>query len=129
MLRRTFRSMDFSVRNTVSQFELSKIQVQKLLSLRELCNELSISVATGRNWIKLGKLIPQYTEKRTPYFEKDYVAALKNEIMSGKNKALKSRRNKKYVSGNALYNSYVSEDCKNILVLQNLLAMIEEEKN
>ena len=38
------------------------------LTLKELCEELSISTATGRNWIKLGKLTPEYTDKRTPYF-------------------------------------------------------------
>jgi type I restriction-modification system DNA methylase subunit len=97
------------------------------ISLKELCEELSISTATGRNWIKLEKLTPQYTQKKTPYFTKDYVSTLKNEIQSGKNTALKSRRNKKYVSGNALYRSYVSENCKNILILQELLRLIEAE--
>ena len=97
------------------------------LSLKELCEELSISTATGRNWIKLGKLTPEYTEKKTPYFSTAYAASLKSEIKSGKNKALKSRRNKKYVSGNALYHSYVSEECKNISVLQKLLSMVDED--
>ena len=97
------------------------------LSLKELCDILSISVATGRNWIKLGKLTPEYTQKKTPYFSKKYVNTLKAEIQSGKNKALKSRRNKKYVSGNFLYNSYVSEQCENIDVLQKLFDVANEE--
>ena len=84
------------------------------LTLKELCAELSISTATGRNWIKLGKITPEYTENKTSYFSKKYVANLKKELQSGKNKALKSRRNKKFVSGNSLYNSYVSKHCKNI---------------
>lgn len=96
------------------------------ISLKELCEELSISTATGRNWIKLGKLIPEYTEKRTPFFTKDYLVSLKSEIQSGQNTALKSRRNKKYVSGNALYNSYVSENCKNIIILQKILGLATE---
>lgn len=96
------------------------------ISLKELCDSLSISTATGRNWIKLGKLIPEYTEKKTPYFTKTYVETLKAEIQSGKNSALKSRRNKKYVSGNSLYNSYVSDQCKSIDALQKLLGMAEE---
>lgn len=33
------------------------------LSLKEVCEKLSISVATGRNWIKLGKLIPESSTK------------------------------------------------------------------
>lgn len=94
------------------------------LTLRELCEELSISTATGRNWIKLGKLTPECTDKRTPYFSKKYVAQLYAELHSGENKALKSRRNKKFISGNSLYNSYVSEQCQNIQSLQKLLDLI-----
>ncbi len=96
------------------------------ISLKELCDILSISTATGRNWIKLGKLIPEYTDKRTPYFTREYVNALKSNIESGANKALKSRRNKKYVSGNALYNSYVSEQCQSIISLQKVLALVAD---
>ena len=40
------------------------------LSLKELCEELSISVATGRNWVRLGKIVPEFMEKRTPFFTK-----------------------------------------------------------
>lgn len=97
------------------------------LTLKELCDELSISTATGRNWIKLGKLTPEYTEKKTPYFSKKYVSCLRTELQSGENKALKSRRNKKFVSGNSLYNSYVSEQCQNIPILQKLLALASDD--
>lgn len=98
------------------------------ITLKELCEELSISTATGKNWIKLGKLTPEYTEKKTPYFSKNYVETLRTELQSGENKALKSRRNKKFVSGNSLYNSYVSEQCKNIPTLQKLLALASDCK-
>lgn len=98
------------------------------ITLKELCKELSISTATGRNWIKLGKLTPEYTEKRTPYFSKKYVETLRTELQSVENKVLKSRRNKKFVSGNSLYNSYVSEQCKNIPNLQKLLALASDSK-
>jgi len=96
------------------------------LSLNELCKDLSISIATGHNWIKLGKLTPEYTEKKIPYFSKGYVETLKSEIQSGKNKALKSRRNKKFISGNYLYKSYISQNCKNIDILQNFLGMAND---
>ena len=52
-----------------------------LLSLSELCKSLSISMATGRNWIKLGKIKPNYTEKGTPFFRADYVEDLKTNIL------------------------------------------------
>lgn len=94
------------------------------LSLKEACDELSISQATGRNWIKLEKLIPENNDTKLPLFTKEYIETLKNQILSGENNALKSRRNKKFVSGNSLYNSYVSENCTNISVLQKLLGLI-----
>ncbi len=97
-----------------------------LLSLKELCDELSISLATGKNWIKLGKITPCAIEKNIPFFTFEYITDLKKDIKSGKNAALKSRRNKKYVSGNVLYNSYVSEDCQGIKILQSLLSQVED---
>lgn len=99
-----------------------------MLSLSELCKELSISVATGRNWVKLGKLIPTFENKRTPFFSTGYVQTLKSEIRSGKKAALKSRRNKKYVSGNEIYNSYVSEKSVNIQTVQSIVSTFEEAK-
>lgn len=98
------------------------------LSLKEVCEELSISTATGRNWIKLGKLIPENGAAKKTYFTKEYITTLKKELQSGKNSALKSRRNKKFVSGFALYHSYVSENCINIPTLEKLLSLISENK-
>jgi len=106
---------------------LSEVFEQKdIMSLKELCDELAISTATGRNWIKLEKIQPEYTDKRTPYFTKQYVKKLKKDIQSGTNGALKSRRNKKYVTGSALYNSYVSENCSSVGEIQRLLEIIHE---
>ena len=102
--------------------------MEQYMTLKELCEEISISTATGRNWMKLGKIIPEYTEKRIPYFSKKYVRELKKDIQSGSNEALKSRRNKKYVSGNALYHSYVSENCKNVEVIQELLQLLSQRE-
>ncbi len=99
----------------------------KFLSLNELCKELSISIATGRNWIKLGKLFPKYTETQTPYFEKKDVDELLKNLQIGENKSLKSRRNKKFISGNALYNSYISEESKNKNEIVNLLSQISND--
>lgn len=96
------------------------------LSLKDLCNTLSISTATGKNWLKLGKIFPEYTNNEIPFFSKKYVTQLKNDISSGKNSALKSRRNKKYVSGNALYNSYVSDNSRNLSSLQELLNFADD---
>mgnify|MGYP001189945390 CR=1 FL=1 len=107
--------------------ERFSIEIDDMLSLSDVCTELSISIATGRNWVKLGKLLPSKTVKRTPYFEKDYIAKIKIDLISGKNQALKSRRNKKFVSGNSLYHAYVSSSSKNIPVIQSLIDFIQEK--
>lgn len=99
-----------------------------MFSLADLCKELSISIATGRNWIKLGKLVPTSTIKRTPCFTQKYVSQLKKDLQNGKIPALKSRRNKKYISGNSIYRSYVSETSKNTASVQSVICMIEQNE-
>ena len=37
------------------------------IALREFCSQFSISQATGRNWIKLGKVVPK-TKGNIIYF-------------------------------------------------------------
>ncbi len=96
------------------------------VTLTTLCEMLSISMATGRNWVKLGRLIPERVEKKRPLFTLDYVKRMKEEIRSGNIGALRSRRNKKYISGNAFYHSYVSGNCAGVAELQKLLALVEE---
>ncbi|MDT3844068.1 MAG: N-6 DNA methylase [Bacillota bacterium] len=103
------------------------VESKELITLNELCENLAISTATGKNWVKLGKLVPERIERKMPVFTVQYVEELKNDIKSGKNAALKSRRNKKYVSGNAMYNSYVSDDCESIMAVQKLLSVIEDD--
>lgn len=99
-----------------------------LISLSELCTELSISVATGRNWVRLGKLLPASRVRRTLLFSREYVSEIKSNIKNGKNTALKSRRNKKHVSGNAVYHSYISDTSANMQTVQDVLSFVEEKK-
>ena len=42
-----------SVKETVNGFQIS--ESEEMVALSGLCEELSISIATGRNWIRLGK--------------------------------------------------------------------------
>ena len=114
--------------NTAAAEETKAPGQKALLSLKELCQELSISTATGRNWIRQKKLTPKYMENQVPYFTEDYLTALKMEMHSGRNAALKSRRNKSFISGNALYRSYVSENFQNVPLIQKLLKYMKEEE-
>ena len=108
-----------SVKETVNGFQVS--ESDGMVSLSDLCEELSISIATGRNWIRLGKIVPTMKKRRTSYFSQEYVSRIKSEIQSGKNPALKSRRNKKFVSGHNIYNSYVSDSSVNVAVVQAVI--------
>lgn len=96
------------------------------LTLKELCECLSISQATGKNWIKLGKIKAQSTNNGKPYFEEGYVNRLKEALGSGELPYLKSRRNKRYSMGNGLYKSYISADSKNLTAAAKLIDEISD---
>lgn len=98
------------------------------VSLKEFCEDISISYGTGKNWIKQEKIVPHHFEGRVPFFEAAYVKKLKKEIKTADNKLLKSRRNKNYQSGNFLYRYYVSDNSVNVKLVGRLLADIEEKK-
>lgn len=95
------------------------------LSLKEFCEELSISVATGKNWIKLGKISPTNVDGK-PYFDSKYVSDFKVSLKNGKNSALKTRRNKKFVIGSSFYKYYVSEKSNNVAVVDFILRQEKE---
>lgn len=73
---------------------------KKLYTLSEACELLSISTATGRNWMKTGRLISVAEKDQKPLFEEDALLSLKNALANGSISGLKSRRNKTYVGGN-----------------------------
>ena len=101
---------------------------EKYIALDEVCQMLSISKATGRNWLRLGKIESQrdMTDGKV-YFTEDYVIELQRSLKTGKRNALRSRRNKGYVSGKGFYDRYVSEDCESTDVVKNLAGMLAEQ--
>lgn len=96
----------------------------RYLTLNELCLEISISPATGKNWLKLGKITPDAVKDGSPLFLQESVSSLKSDIAAGQNTSLKTRRNKKYISGNGIYRSYVSKTCKAVQKVQHLIKLI-----
>lgn len=74
---------------------------EKLYTLSEACELLSISTATGRNWMKSGRLVCISTGSQKPFFEESTLLALKKALADGSISGLKSRRNKTYINGNA----------------------------
>ncbi|MGN0901693.1 MAG: N-6 DNA methylase, partial [Succinivibrio sp.] len=89
----------------------------KFLSLNEVCVLLGISTATGRNWIRLGKLVPEngvYEKGKSPLFSKKAIESLLDSIKSGDDLRLKSRRNKTaLIRGREFYVNYISRKSPN----------------
>ncbi len=87
------------------------------INLEETCKKLSISTATAKNWVRLGKL---KSEDNGKTFSKDYITELANEIKNGEDGRLKSRRNKKAVSGKEIYSDYI-EDIENQYLIEKII--------
>lgn len=88
-------------------------------TLNELCRELSISYATGKNWLKLKKIVPDISNVN---FSATYIKNLKKQINESSN-LLKSRRNKSQQQKNSLYKDYIDNKDN-----QNLLEFIIKQK-
>ena len=100
---------------------------QKVLSIDDVCKILSISKATAKNWIRLGKIIPDVGEQ---LFSSEYIEKFVAELKSDDNTKLKSRRNKKSATGKVLYKDYVHTASNQKLVADLLeLGIIENEQD
>ena len=62
-------------------------KTSKELTFKEVCEMFSISTATARNWIRLGKL---KTIKGKDTFDKNYIDNIIEDIKSGNDSRLKS---------------------------------------
>lgn len=97
----------------------------QLYTLTQACELLSISTATGRNWLKSGRWIPSCTSDSAPLFTEAYLMDLKEKLRSGTITSLKGRRNKTYVTGTNAYRSYLPKTSPNQTALQTLLSCLE----
>ncbi len=104
-----------------------QMQNNILITLKETCSLLAISTATGRNWIKSGRLIPTVLEHNRPFFDRTYIANIKKQLSDGTFSALKSRRNKKYVAGTFIAPGYVDKESPNQSVMLSLFHKLNEE--
>lgn len=89
------------------------------ITLTEVCALLEISLATGKNWVKSGKLVPLDSMEKNVSFSKAYVHELLTGFSDEKNQTLKKRRNKKQAKGCAVYRDYV-EDSFNLSLIEAL---------
>lgn len=97
------------------------------ISLKEVCEILSISSATVKNWLRLGKLQSLDNGKN---FSRKYIENLCKKIKLGQDMPLKSRRNKKKKMGKVLYNDYINNKYNQEIIAKILLekdSITEEE--
>lgn len=99
-----------------------------LITLDKICEMLHISIATGKNWLKLNKITPQKKIDDKPYFTINYAEKLVKTITDRESIYLKSRRNKKFASGTKLYKSYIDLPSKNYEEAEKLQNYIETIK-
>ena len=101
--------------------------MQKALTVDDVCKALSISKATAKNWIRLGKIVPDIGDQ---LFSPGYIEKFIAELKSDDNTKLKSRRNKKSATGKILYKDYVHTVSNQKLVADLLeLGIIENERD
>lgn len=105
--------------------ECGNMEKENRYFLKDFCRILSISTATGRNWIRLGKIIPTGEQDGKPYFSEDDTREILNSLQDKDTKFLKSRRNKKYISGNGMYKSYIPPESVNLPSIEKLLTRLE----
>lgn len=109
--------------NQLSNFDVP----QKALTVDDVCKALSISKATAKNWIRLGKIVPDIGDQ---LFSLEYIEKFVAELKSDNNTKLKSRRNKKNATGKVLYKDYIHTTSNQKLVADLLeLGIIEDERD
>ena len=100
---------------------------QKALTIDDVCKALSISKTTAKNWIRLGKIVPDVDDQ---LFSPEYIEKFVAELKSDNNTKLKSRRNKKNATGKVLYKDYVHTASNQKLVADLLeLGIVEDERD
>lgn len=97
------------MRQPIKQLNTKKAEV---ITLATACKMLGISEATGKNWLRLGKLSAKDTETGKLIYKHE-VENLLLSLKKDNSNVLKSRRNKTALKGRELYVNYVSRESPN----------------
>lgn len=93
-------------------------------TIKETADCLHVSTLTVRNWIKTNKIKADFYTNNQPFFLCKKIYSLKEDLLSGKNTALKSRRNKEYSIGNNACLNYLSSNSQNKAIAKELLTKL-----
>ena len=103
-----------------SDFDICSDKKDDFLTIDQVCDILSISQATVKNWVKLGKL---ESLSNGSVFRKNSIDKLIQDIKEMKTDKLQKRRNKKGVTGRQLYKNYINSQ-ENIKVVEEILSKL-----
>ena len=92
--------------------KIRKIKKTEVITLATACKMLGISEATGKNWLRLGKLNAKDSDKGKLIYKHE-VEKLLLSLKKDDSNVLKSRRNKTALKGRELYVNYVSRESPN----------------
>ena len=92
--------------------KIRKIKKTEVITLATACKMLGISEATGKNWLRLGKLNAKDSETGKLIYKHE-VEKLLLSLKKDDSNVLKSRRNKTALKGRELYVNYVSRESPN----------------
>lgn len=115
-------------RKHLDENQMSFFNMQKdAFTIDDICKTLSISKATAKNWIRLGKIVPDMNGQ---LFSPEYIEKFVANLKSSNNTKLKRRRNKKNATGKVLYKDYVDTASNQKLVADLLeLGIVEDERD
>ncbi len=95
------------------QRETGEKKPKQIINLKELCDRLGISEASGRGWIRRGLLMPvDYPDIGGPLFLPEEVLRAERAL-SRKDGRLRSRRNKSRLSSRTDMRGYLTDDSPN----------------
>lgn len=79
------------------------------LDLNQVCQMLAISKATGRNWVRSGRLTPDGQRDGIPYYHRERIAEWLRSMSKQPGGKLQNRRNKTLVQGVLLQRDYACD--------------------
>ena len=96
------------------------------ITLRQASNILKVTEATVKNWVRLGKTVPQKNENGKYLFSLEYVNNIRNKLASPEGKFLKQRRNKKMTCGTIFPTGYIKENTPSHSSLLRLAGLLND---
>ena len=88
-------------------------------NIEDAAQLLGVSTATVRNWIRLGNLYPDASDKQ---FSGAYLKSFTSSLCAQESAKLKSRRNKIYISHQSIYKDYI-KTAHNQHLVETLLSL------